>query len=158
MEVSVRYCYHYCKLLHRNHHYITSGDTVHHSVSQWQVASLSNCKWPTTSPGSRAFSRFYKIFFVFLKHSHKYSTFFSSTFMFPCIASITVNDDQHVATILAYLFITNQLYMFRATSSPIIRSTWLYLQLLILSTDTAAGWCHGWDGNFSNIGGQYQKL
>jgi len=34
--------------------------------------------------------------------------------------------------------------MFRATSSPIIRSTWLYLQHLILSTGIAAGWCHGW--------------
>jgi len=33
---------------------------------------------------------------------------------------------------LAYLFIPNQLYMFRAMTSPIIRSTWLYLQLLIL--------------------------
>jgi len=37
---------------------------------------------------------------------------------------------------------SNQLYMFRAMSPPIIRSTWLYLQLLILSTDIAAGWCH----------------
>jgi len=39
---------------------------------------------------------------------------------------IIVNDDQQDATILAYLFIPNQLYMFRAMSSPIIRSTWLY--------------------------------
>ena len=30
-----------------------------------------------------------------------------------------------------YLFIPNQLYMFRTMFSPIIRSTWLYLQLLI---------------------------
>jgi hypothetical protein len=37
-----------------------------------------------------------------------------------------------------------QLYMFRAMSSPIIRSTWLYLQHLILSTGIVAGWCHGW--------------
>jgi hypothetical protein len=35
--------------------------------------------------------------------------------------------------------------MFRVMSSPIIRSTWLYLQLLVLSTDVAVGWCHGWD-------------
>jgi len=33
---------------------------------------------------------------------------------------IIVNDDQQDATILAYLFIPNQLYMFRAMSSPII--------------------------------------
>ena len=32
-------------------------------------------------------------------------------------------DDQQDATILVYLFIPNQLYMFRAMSSPIIRST-----------------------------------
>ena len=43
--------------------------------------------------------------------------------MCPCIFSIIVNDDQQDATILAYLFIPNELYMFRATSSPIIRST-----------------------------------
>ena len=49
--------------------------------------------------------------------------------MCPCIASVIVNDDQQDATILAYLFIPNQLYMFRAMSSPIIRCTWLYLQL-----------------------------
>ena len=30
------------------------------------------------------------------------------------------------------LFIPNRLYMFRVTSSPIIRSTRLYLQLMIL--------------------------
>jgi hypothetical protein len=28
--------------------------------------------------------------------------------------------------------------------SPIIRSTWLYLQLLVVFTQAAAGWCHGW--------------
>jgi hypothetical protein len=59
--------------------------------------------------------------------------------------------------------------MFRAMFSPIIRSTRLYLQLLILSTDLAAGWYHGWDGTVdssnssmtpsgSKIDGQYQKL
>jgi len=58
-------------------------------------------------------------------------------------STVNVNDDQQDATILAYLFIPNQLYMFLAISSPIIRSTRLYLQFLILSTDVAAGWCHG---------------
>ena len=41
----------------------------------------------------------------------------------PCIVSIIVIYDQQDATILVYLFIPNQLYMFRAMSSPIIRST-----------------------------------
>ena len=37
--------------------------------------------------------------------------------------------------------------MFRATNSPILRSTfWLYIQLLVQFTDTAANGCHGWDG------------
>ena len=63
------------------------------------------------------------------------------------IVSIIVNDGQQDTTILAYLFIPNQLYMFWAMPSPIIRSTWLYLQHLILSTDIAAGCCHGCDGN-----------
>jgi len=59
---------------------------------------------------------------------------------------LIVNDDQQDANILAYLFMPNQLYMFRALSSPITRSTWLYLQPLLLSTGIAVGWCHGWDG------------
>ena len=56
------------------------------------------------------------------------------TFVRPCIISITANDDQQDATILTYLFIPNQLYMFREMFSPIVRSTCLHLQLLILST------------------------
>jgi hypothetical protein len=54
------------------------------------------------------------------------------TFVCPCIVGIIVNDDQQDETTLAYLFIPNQLYMFRAMSSSIIRSIWLYLQHLIL--------------------------
>jgi len=45
------------------------------------------------------------------------------TSVHPCVASMTVNDDQQDANILAYLFIPNQFYTFRAMSSPIIRST-----------------------------------
>ena len=45
------------------------------------------------------------------------------TFVYPGIASIIINDDQQYVTILAYLFIHNQLYMFRAMFSPIIRIT-----------------------------------
>jgi len=52
----------------------------------------------------------------------------------PCIASTIVNDDQQDAIILVYLFIPNQLYMFRAMSSPIVTSTWLYLQLVSMTT------------------------
>ena len=39
------------------------------------------------------------------------------------VGEASVNDDQQDATILAYLFIPNQLNMFRAMSSPIIRSS-----------------------------------
>jgi hypothetical protein len=49
------------------------------------------------------------------------------------------------------LFISSLLYMFRATLSPIIRSTWLYLQLQVLSTDIAAGWYRGWDGTAAKV-------
>jgi len=38
------------------------------------------------------------------------------------IHSVIVNDDQQDVTILSYLFIPNQLYMFRAMSSLIIKS------------------------------------
>jgi len=34
--------------------------------------------------------------------------------------------------------------MFRAMFSPIIRSAWLYLQYLVVFTQVAAGWYHGW--------------
>jgi hypothetical protein len=37
--------------------------------------------------------------------------------------STDIADDQQDGTILAYLFIPNQLYMFRAMYSPVIRST-----------------------------------
>jgi len=45
-----------------------------------------------------------------------------------CVKAIKqiLNDYQQDATILAYLFVPNQLYMFQAMSLPIIRSTWLY--------------------------------
>jgi hypothetical protein len=58
-------------------------------------------------------------------------------------AVIIVNEEQQDATILPYLFIPHQLYLFRSISSPIIRSTRLYLKHLILSNDIVAGWCHG---------------
>jgi hypothetical protein len=34
--------------------------------------------------------------------------------------------------------------MFRAMFPPIIRSTWLYLQYLVVFTQVAAGWCPEW--------------
>jgi len=77
---------------------------------------------------------------------------------------IIVDDNLQDATILVYLFIHNQLYMFRAMFSPIIRSTWLYLQLLILSTVTAVGCIMDEKHRISSmipagssICGQYQK-
>jgi hypothetical protein len=41
---------------------------------------------------------------------------YNLTFVCPCIVRIIVNDDRQNATILANLFIPNQLYMFRAKS------------------------------------------
>jgi len=37
------------------------------------------------------------------------------------------------------LIYLNQLYMFRATNSPILRSTFYYIQLLLQCTDIPAG-------------------
>ena len=37
--------------------------------------------------------------------------------------------------------IPSQLYMFRAMFSPIIRSTWRYLQYLVVFPQVAASWC-----------------
>ena len=48
---------------------------------------------------------------------------------------------QQIFRLLIFLI---QPYMFRATNSPILRSTfWLYTQLLVRSTETAADRCHG---------------
>ena len=81
-----------------------------------------------------------------LQHNGDYN---SLTFLCPRIVSIIVIDDKQDATFLVYLFIPNQLCMFRAMFSPIIRSSWQYLQLLILSTDIAAG---------NIVGALYHKL
>ena len=42
------------------------------------------------------------------------------------------------------IYYSIQLYMFRAMFLPIIRSTWLYLQYLVVFTQVAGGWCLGW--------------
>jgi hypothetical protein len=47
-----------------------------------------------------------------------------------------INDDQEDASNLD-LFISSLLYMFQAITSPIIRSTLLYSQLRVLSTNIA---------------------
>ena len=50
-----------------------------------------------------------------------------------------------------------QPYVFRATNSPILRSTfWLYIQLLVKCTDIAADRCHGWDGIDFHLTGRQQ--
>jgi hypothetical protein len=56
-------------------------------------------------------------------------------------------NNQQGAKIFRLLIFLSQPYVFRATNSPILRSTsWLYIQLLVQCTDTAADRCHGWDG------------
>ena len=52
---------------------------------------------------------------------------------------------QQIFRLLIFLI---QPYMFRATNSSILRSTfWVYIQLLVPCTVTAADRCHGWAGN-----------
>jgi len=43
-----------------------------------------------------------------------------------------------------WFIIPSQLCMFRAIFSPLIRSTWLYLQHLVVFTQVAAGLCLKW--------------
>ena len=46
--------------------------------------------------------------------------------------------------LFSLLIFLNQPYMFRTTNSPILKSTfWIYLQVLVHCTDTAADRCHG---------------
>jgi len=47
---------------------------------------------------------------------HRINSCYFLTFVYPCIVSVTLNDYQQDATILAYFFIPNQFYMFRATA------------------------------------------
>jgi hypothetical protein len=49
---------------------------------------------------------------------------------------------QYIFRLLIFL---NQPYMFRATTSPILRSTFDYIQLLVQCTDTATDRWRGWD-------------
>ena len=61
-------------------------------------------------------------------------------FVCPCILNVVINYNQQDATALIYLFLQT-LYMSQAIPPPIIRSTQLYIQLQVLSTNTAA-WCY----------------
>jgi len=60
--------------------------------------------------------------------------------------------------------ISSQVYMFLVMFPPIIRSTWPYLQYLVVFTQVAAGWCLEWVINLSkttansNLGEHYQIL
>ena len=69
---------------------------------------------------------------VFAHHQEHVTVFTASDIVHLCCCrlvswmrwnSVIVNDDQQDATILVYLFIPSQLYMFRAMFLPIIRST-----------------------------------
>ena len=52
-----------------------------------------------------------------------------------------------------------RLYMFRAMFSPIIRSTWLYLQYLVMFTQVAVGWCPEWfETELCRLWGVYRRL
>jgi hypothetical protein len=65
------------------------------------------------------------------------------TFMNPCIV-IQLWKQRLRCNYIGEFIILSQLYMFRAMFSPIIRSTWLYLQYVVVFTQVAAGWFLGW--------------
>ena len=70
--------------------------------------------------------------------------------MFPCIVIYFKFTPNKMQRFLIYLFL-NMLYTFQAVPPPIIRSTQLYRQLQVLSTNTAASCYCGGDGTFSSI-------
>jgi len=77
--------------------------------------------------------------------TEKYLISLCLTFICPCIIiwfQVTANKMQRF---LIYLF-PKVPCMFQAVSPPIIRSTRLYKQLQVLSTNTAASCCREWDG------------
>ena len=68
--------------------------------------------------------------------------YFFLIFLCPCVISTIRYWWPTRRKFLVYFVVPNQLYIFRGMFSPIIRSTWLYLQHLIQSTHVAAGRCH----------------
>ena len=68
------------------------------------------------------------------------------TFIGPCIAIIFPKYNQQDITLLNFIYIYKTLYMFQAVPPPIIRRTKLYIQLQVLSNNTAASCYRGWDG------------
>jgi len=68
-------------------------------------------------------------------------------FVWPRITRKTTLATNKMQQRFGLLIFLIQPYTFRATNSPLLRSTfWLYIQLLVQWTDTAADRCHGWDG------------
>ena len=67
------------------------------------------------------------------------------TFIRPCITNRFPNYINKMQRFLIYLFL-QMLYMLQAVPPPNIRSTELYIQLQVLSTNTAASCYRGWDG------------
>jgi len=91
------------------------------------------------------------------------------TFMNPCTVIYKQLRKQPIrCKFTGYFIIPSQLYIFRAMFSPIVRSTWLCLQHLVVFTNVVAGWCHVWVGTVvrnssmtpagSYIGEYYQIL
>ena len=76
-------------------------------------------------------------------------------FVWPCITSTMMNATNKMQQLFRLLIFLNQPYMFRATNSHILRSNfWLYMQLLVQCTDTAADRWH----RSAPVGALSQKL
>ena len=65
-------------------------------------------------------------------------------FVWQCIISTTMKTTNKIQQLFRLLIFLIQPYMFRRTNSPILMSTfWMYIQLLVQCTDTAADRCYG---------------
>ena len=72
------------------------------------------------------------------------------TFLWPCIVSIFTSHNQQDATFLNYLFL-QMLYMFQVVPPSSSGAQKLYIQLQVLSTNTAVCCYHGWDGTACHL-------
>ena len=114
-------CHNQSHKLYRRILYRSRGSPISTPVHRLFPNKMLSLMWPTS-----CFMTYLVIFMLTLRlciQFRNYSLLPNFMFVCPCIVSIIVNDDQQDATILVYLFIPNQLYMFRAMSLPIIRRT-----------------------------------
>ena len=136
-----------------------SLESVGFRILDFSARSLVTIPTTLTSPGPHYFvsvskpkapcSTLYVVFVTAgLTHKQKVTgiigVFQNLMFMWPCIILVQrCKQPTRCNNFFSLLIFLIQPYMFRATNSPILRSTFrLHIQLLVQYTDTAADRCH----------------